>query len=140
MKISDIAVYLYSALSIAATVIVAIEAIRRLRQIPNLDDRDHGATLTSRQKIYLLLLPPFVTFGCVLWQIQFPQAWQDSIPLWIICLFVFFMLASPFLRSSARWFGVPQILRQAADYIVYGVIISFVIMILVTYASEIMHP
>jgi len=140
MKTSDIAIYLYVVACITFCVIKAIELIRRLNQIPNLDISERGATLTGWQKICFILLPVMITFGCVLWQIQFPKIWEPPMPLWLICLLVISMLSISVYRGITPWWEVPIFIRQAADHLIYGVVVSFVILILITYTSEMLHP
>jgi hypothetical protein len=98
------------------------------------DISEDGESMTWRTKICLLLLPVSLTFICDQWQIEFPQVWQFPMPLWLISLFIVFILTAP------RWYDAPIVFRRVADQITYGVIISFVVMLLITYAVEIMSP
>jgi hypothetical protein len=90
--------------------------------------------MSLRTKIFLIGTPVLVTFCCVFWQLEFPQAWQFPMPLWLCSLLVIFAFTAP------RWWDAPIAFRQVADQLTYGVIASFAIMILVTYASEMLHP
>ena len=120
---------IFIALTILSTVWTLIAYFNRNKY------REPQQGLSQVQKSTILFSPFLLTFLSLVFSTLVPGI-TPALPIFVLVAMAF--ITVPFLRSSAEWIGVPLKIRQAANQIMYGVIITFVFLVLVVLISDIM--
>jgi hypothetical protein len=85
--------------------------------------------LSPWQRIAALCFPLLLVVLCIVF--SSPTA-NSPVPLWFAILLTLAVIALFFCGSEARWIGVPLKIRQTSDYVMWGIVLSFIVMIVVT--------
>lgn len=128
--------YIHTTISIIWCFLLGVKVYQRFKSIPNADRRCNEIGLGRSEKLCLLLLPLVITITCVVWEFIFVTEKNSPVPLWFFALGIILFISLPLCKSQARWFGIPLALREMGHQLVYGVIISFSFVLIITYIVQ----